>query len=154
MTNPRQARALAIKLSRQRRAGEEIPPPPRGRFSEGTRQRAMRDLEVGRKKRAEKHAKKARSPDVKSRPRAKARAVRRQTKEGRAERSTSARAPAPPTAVGGHARGEARGGTSAPAEGDGERNEERDEERSKRDKKKETRVAQVSRGVNLELLPL
>jgi hypothetical protein len=47
----KQAQALAIKLSRERRAGKKIPPPPKGRYSEETRERAMHDLEVGRRHR-------------------------------------------------------------------------------------------------------
>lgn len=35
----RQSRTLAIKLSRERRAGKEIPPPPKGRYSERTRKK-------------------------------------------------------------------------------------------------------------------
>jgi hypothetical protein len=46
----KQAQALAIKLSRERRAGKQVPAPPKGRYSEGTRRRAQRDLEVGRKR--------------------------------------------------------------------------------------------------------
>jgi hypothetical protein len=46
----KQARALAIKLSRQRRSGELVPPPPKGRYSEKVMQRALHDLEIGRKK--------------------------------------------------------------------------------------------------------
>jgi hypothetical protein len=97
MTHPRQARALAIKLSRQRRAGAEIPPPPRGRFSEGTRRRAIRDLEVGRKKRAKASAKKARSTSAKSRTPAKAGTSRgatpARTKQRPAQGGTSTRRP-------------------------------------------------------------
>jgi hypothetical protein len=51
----KQARALAIKLSRERRAGKNVPAPPKGRYSERTRRKAQRDLEVGRRrKRAKK----------------------------------------------------------------------------------------------------
>jgi hypothetical protein len=50
----KQAQALGIKLSRERRAGKQIPPPPKGRYSEKTRQKALRDLAVGRKKKARK----------------------------------------------------------------------------------------------------
>ena len=46
----KQAQALAIKLSRERRAGKQVPAPPKGRYSEGTRRRAQRDVEVGRKR--------------------------------------------------------------------------------------------------------
>jgi hypothetical protein len=52
----KQAQALAIKLSRERREGKQVPPPPKGRYSEKTRQRAKHDLEVGgpRKRRSKK----------------------------------------------------------------------------------------------------
>lgn len=49
MAKPKkQAQALAIKLSRERRSGKEIPPPPKGRYSGKATQRAIRDLKVGR----------------------------------------------------------------------------------------------------------
>jgi hypothetical protein len=54
MSTRRKAQALAIKLSRQRRSGQEIPAPPKGRYSERTREKALRDLEVGRTNRARK----------------------------------------------------------------------------------------------------
>ena len=41
--------AIAIGLSKARRAGVELPPPKPGRTSEATRKRAQRDLEKGRK---------------------------------------------------------------------------------------------------------
>lgn len=47
----KQAQALAIKLSRERRSGKEVPPPPKGRYSKKARQKAIRDLEVGRRRR-------------------------------------------------------------------------------------------------------
>jgi hypothetical protein len=52
----KQAQALAIKLSRERREGKRVPPPPKGRYSEKTRQRAKHDLHVGqgRKRRSKK----------------------------------------------------------------------------------------------------
>jgi hypothetical protein len=53
----KQAQALAIKLSRQRRAGRNIPPPPKGRYSATARQKALRDLEVGRQRKKHKPAK-------------------------------------------------------------------------------------------------
>ena len=46
----KQAQALAIKLSRERRSGKEILPPPKGRYSKKTRQKAIRDLKVGRRR--------------------------------------------------------------------------------------------------------
>jgi hypothetical protein len=54
----KQAQALAIKLSRERRSGKEIPPPPKGRYSEKARQKAVRDLEVGRRRQKGRAAKK------------------------------------------------------------------------------------------------
>ena len=57
-TSSKQARALGIKLSRERRAGKEIPPPPKGRYSEKTRQKAIRDLEVGRERKKKQKKKK------------------------------------------------------------------------------------------------
>jgi hypothetical protein len=47
----KQAQALAIKLSRERRAGKKVPPPPKNRYTEEVRQTARRDLGVGRKRR-------------------------------------------------------------------------------------------------------
>jgi hypothetical protein len=46
----KQAQALAIRLSRERREGKNVPPPPKGRYSEKTRKRAKHDLEEGRKR--------------------------------------------------------------------------------------------------------
>jgi len=57
----RQAQALAIKLSRERRAGKKVPLPPKGRYSEKARQRARRDLAVGRKRGQGQAAKKRRT---------------------------------------------------------------------------------------------
>jgi hypothetical protein len=47
----KQSQALAIKLSRERRAGKQVPPPPKGRYSETVRRRAKRDLAIERKRR-------------------------------------------------------------------------------------------------------
>lgn len=47
----KQAQALAIKLSHERRSGKKVPPPPKGRYSEKSRKKAIRDLEVGRQSR-------------------------------------------------------------------------------------------------------
>jgi hypothetical protein len=57
----KQAEALGIKLSRERRSGKEIPPPPRGRYSEKTRQKAIRDLMIGRQRVKRRAAKKRRA---------------------------------------------------------------------------------------------
>lgn len=46
--------AIAIGLSKARRAGVELPPPKKGTTSEATRKRAEHDLEKGRKKAATK----------------------------------------------------------------------------------------------------
>jgi hypothetical protein len=40
--------AIAIGLSKARRAGVDLPPPKKGKTSEATRKRAERDLEKGR----------------------------------------------------------------------------------------------------------
>jgi hypothetical protein len=50
MAKRKQAQALAIKLARERRAGKSVPPPAKGRYSERTRKRALRDVQVGRKR--------------------------------------------------------------------------------------------------------
>jgi hypothetical protein len=50
--NPKQA--VAIGLSRARRAGEDVPPPKRGKTSAATRKKAESDYKAGRKKRATK----------------------------------------------------------------------------------------------------
>lgn len=56
VTTSKQAQALAIKLSRERRSGKYIAPPPKGRYSEEARQRAIHDLEVGRRRRKRRRA--------------------------------------------------------------------------------------------------
>lgn len=43
--------AIAIGLSQARRAGVPLPPPEKGKASEATRRKAMRDLERGKKPR-------------------------------------------------------------------------------------------------------
>jgi hypothetical protein len=50
MAKGKQAQALAIKLSQERRAGKLVPAPPKGRYSDETRKRALRDLEIGRQR--------------------------------------------------------------------------------------------------------
>ena len=59
MAKGKQAQALAIKLSRERRAGKEVPPPPKERYSERTRKRALRDLEIGRERKRRRAERKA-----------------------------------------------------------------------------------------------
>jgi hypothetical protein len=46
--------AIAIGLSKARRAGVALPPPERGRTSEGTRRRAAADYRGGRRRRSPK----------------------------------------------------------------------------------------------------
>jgi len=55
--------AIAIGLSKARRAGVDLPPPKKGKTSEATRKRAERDLEKGRS------AKKAKPSPKRSRAR-------------------------------------------------------------------------------------
>ena len=54
----KQAQALAIKLSRERRSGKEVAPPPKGRYAKETRQKAIRDIKVGRQRKKRAAAKK------------------------------------------------------------------------------------------------
>ena len=60
MAKGKQAQALAIKLSRERRAGKEVPPPPKGRYSERSRERAIHDLQVGRERKRQRAQPRAR----------------------------------------------------------------------------------------------
>jgi hypothetical protein len=46
--------AIAIGLSKARRAGEDVPPPKKGKTSAATRKKAESDYKAGRKKRASK----------------------------------------------------------------------------------------------------
>ena len=48
--------AIAIGLSKARRAGVDLPPPKKGAASEATRKQAERDLKAGRKKTTKKTA--------------------------------------------------------------------------------------------------
>jgi hypothetical protein len=52
--NPKQA--IAIGLSRARRAGEDVPAPKKGTTSQATRKRAQKDVAVGKKRAAKKTA--------------------------------------------------------------------------------------------------
>jgi hypothetical protein len=54
----KQAQAIAIKLSKQRRSGKTVPPPPKGKYPERTRKKAIRDNQVGRKRKAKRGGKK------------------------------------------------------------------------------------------------
>ena len=64
MAKGKQPQALAIKLSRERRAGTRlVPAPAKGRYSEQTRKRALKDLAAGRQRANKRHAStKARRP--------------------------------------------------------------------------------------------
>lgn len=62
--------AIAIGLSKARRAGVKLPPPKKGSTSRGTREKAIRDLAAGR-------AKPGRRPDP-ERSRATSKALRRE----------------------------------------------------------------------------
>jgi hypothetical protein len=78
----KKSQALAIRISRERRAGKNIPPPPRGRYGEGTRKKAEQDLEAGRggkrgRKKARKSASARSAPRKKSATRRKKSATRR-----------------------------------------------------------------------------
>jgi len=53
--------AIAIGLSKARRAGVKLPPPERGATSEKTREKAARDLRHGRKKASRKRSRATRS---------------------------------------------------------------------------------------------
>jgi hypothetical protein len=70
--------AIAIGLSKARRAGVALSPPARGRAAEGTRARAVRDVAKGRRRRPTRSRRRARATE---------RALRR---EGRAAVSPTA----------------------------------------------------------------
>ena len=67
--NPKQA--IAIGLSRARRAGEDVPPPKKGTTSEATRKRAQKDVAAGRKRATKKTATKKRAASTSNRGTAK-----------------------------------------------------------------------------------
>ena len=54
----KKSQAIAIELSKQRRSGKTVPPPPKGKYSKRTRKKAIRDNQIGRKKRKSGKAKK------------------------------------------------------------------------------------------------
>jgi Family of unknown function (DUF6496) len=83
--------AIAIGLSKARRAGVELPPPRKGATSDSTRKHAVRDLEKGQSgKQTKPAAKRSRSrlAALKREPRAAASksALSRQTKQAAARR--------------------------------------------------------------------
>jgi hypothetical protein len=55
--------AIAIGLSKARRAGVDLPPPRRGKTSEATRKRAGRDVEAGREPQHKVSAKRSRATE-------------------------------------------------------------------------------------------
>ena len=73
--------AIAIGLSKARRAGVKLPPPKRGKASSRTRKQARRDLAGGRKKR---HTKPSRK-----RSRASKRALKREGRSAASRRALS-----------------------------------------------------------------
>lgn len=77
--------AIAIGLSKARRAGVKLPPPGKGKVSERTRQSAERAYEVGQGKRA------PRAPSAK-RSRAISAALKREGREAASERALSRQA--------------------------------------------------------------
>jgi hypothetical protein len=92
--------AIAIGLSKARRAGVKLPPPKRGTTSDDTRRRAERDLETNRKKPSARSARRARATfealEREGRAAASEQALARQAKRaarrrGAAARSASAR---------------------------------------------------------------
>jgi hypothetical protein len=76
--------AIAIGLSKARRAGVDLPPPRKGTASEETREKAERDLEAGRK-----GAKKEVSP---KRSKATRQALKRESKQAASHRALSKQA--------------------------------------------------------------
>ena len=89
--------AIAIGLSKARRAGVELPPPRKGTTSEATRKRAERDLEKGRSgKQTKPSAKRSRATReaLKREPRAAASksALSKQAKQAAARRRTRGKA--------------------------------------------------------------
>ena len=92
--------AIAIGLSKARRAGVDLPPPKKGRTSDATRKRAERDLEKGHSHTAAKpSAKRSRATKaaLKREPRSAASksALSKQAKQ--AARTRRAKGPATPT---------------------------------------------------------
>jgi hypothetical protein len=93
--------AIAIGLSKARRAGVDLPPPKKGTASEATRKRAERDYEIGHS------AKKESKPSAK-RSRARLEALKREP------RSSASRAALSKQAKSAAARRKARGTTTIP----------------------------------------
>ncbi len=74
--------AIAIGLSKARRAGIELPPPKKGKTSEATRRKAERDLEKGRE---------AKKPSAK-RSRATTKALKRESQSPTSKKALSRQA--------------------------------------------------------------
>jgi uncharacterized protein DUF6496 len=85
--------AVAIGLSKARRAGVELPPPKKGRVSEKTRKAAERDAKRGRSSKKKVSAKRSRSSEsaLKRKPRSAAshKALSRQAKSAARARKKS-----------------------------------------------------------------
>src|SRR4051812_31696062 len=88
--SPKQA--IAIGLSKARRAGVDLKPPPKGRTSEATRKKAERDASKGRKTQA--RASTGRSQSSRSRAKPSSSASTKPAAKGRPAASASKRAPA------------------------------------------------------------
>jgi hypothetical protein len=85
--------AIAIGLSKARRAGIPVPPPGKGKTSEETRERAERDIEKGESERPSPRASRAREEVLKREPRSTVshKALSKQTKTASPRRSTAER---------------------------------------------------------------
>lgn len=92
------AQAIAIGLSKARRAGVKLPPPEKGEASEKTRRSAQRDLEAGKKPQAKVSAKRSRATMTalkrESPAAASEKALSRQAKAAAKQRSPSERSQA------------------------------------------------------------
>lgn len=92
------AQAIAIGLSKARRAGVELPPPKKGEASEKTRRGAQRALEAGKKPQAEPSPKRSRATETalkrESTAAASKAALARQAKSAARERSPEERSAA------------------------------------------------------------
>lgn len=82
--NPKQA--IAIGLSRARRAGEDVPPPKKGKTTAATRKKAEADYKAGRKKRATKKTAAKKSATKKRAASKKTTTKKRATKKSAAKR--------------------------------------------------------------------
>jgi len=87
--------AIAIGLSKARRAGVELKPPKKGKASKKTRKQAVRDLRKGKKPGKKKSAKRSRATSSalkrEGRSAASKRALSRQTRSAAKKRSAASR---------------------------------------------------------------